>query len=287
MYPEVSSTLCNIPPLSLVTQPPVVHNTYSRIQEFLGNIVLNSDKQSDFGHSIIHRSAQFVDALRSQLSISLARGTTDAVIGNILSILQCPLEVHLNLKDTLQFLQRYVHEDIIQQSIVCRGDNEYGQLFDIGQEDDLYVKHAVKPGGRVIQIAAGPAFNAILINNGDVFVSGCNLEGRCGMPACGDLIYQKKLVTTIQVTELSCSTNSRTVMLIDKDGFLYSYGANDRQQLGWVCPAAYSSEPSRVILPELCRAAHVACGAGHVVLVDSLGYVLTWGSNTFKQCGYD
>ena len=139
----------------------------------------------------------------------------------------------------------------------------------------------------MIQIAAGPAFNAILINNGDVFVSGCNLEGRCGMPACGDLIYQKKLVTTIQVTELSCSTNSRTVMLIDKDGFLYSYGANDRQQLGWVCPAAYSSEPSRVILPELCRAAHVACGAGHVVLVDSLGYVLTWGSNTFKQCGYD
>ena len=138
MYPEVSSTLCNIPPLSLVTQPPVVHNTYSRIQEFLGNIVLNSDKQSDFGHSIIHRSAQFVDALRSQLSISLARGTTDAVIGNILSILQCPLEVHLNLKDTLQFLQRYVHEDIIQQSIVCRGDNEYGQLFDIGQEDDLW-----------------------------------------------------------------------------------------------------------------------------------------------------
>ena len=287
MYPEVSSTLCNIPPLSLVTQPPVVHNTYSRIQEFLGSVALNSDKQFDFGYSIICSSTLFVDALRSQLSISLARGTTDAVIGNILSILQCPSELRIDLKDTLQFLKQFIREDSVQQSILCRGDNQYGQLFDHGEDENHFVNHAVKPNQRVVQVAAGPAFNAVLTQDGVVYVSGCNIEGRCGMPACSDVIYRKKLVVTMNVTELSCSTNSRTVMLIDKNGFLYSYGANDQQQLGWVCPASYSSEPGRVVLPEQCRAVHVACGAGHAVLVDALGYVLTWGSNTFKQCGYD
>ena len=42
MYHEVSSTLCNILPLSLVQQPSIVHKTYASIQQFLGNLTLNT-----------------------------------------------------------------------------------------------------------------------------------------------------------------------------------------------------------------------------------------------------
>ena len=45
IYPEMCNSLCNIPPLSLQKQPAVIHDTYARIQEFLGHL-MTENKES-------------------------------------------------------------------------------------------------------------------------------------------------------------------------------------------------------------------------------------------------
>ncbi|KAK8823286.1 hypothetical protein WA538_002430, partial [Blastocystis sp. DL] len=70
IYPEVAASLCNVPPFSLMKQPDVIHDTYARIQRFLGAISLDSGSDPELQRS----------ALLSQIGISLARGTTDAIL---------------------------------------------------------------------------------------------------------------------------------------------------------------------------------------------------------------
>ena len=74
IYPEVAASLCNVPPFSLMKQPDVIHDTYARIQRFLGAISLDSGSDPELQRS----------ALLSQIGISLARGTTDAILSNLL-----------------------------------------------------------------------------------------------------------------------------------------------------------------------------------------------------------
>ena len=66
----------------------------------------------------------FVETLRSQLSISLARGTTDAILTNLNSILRTPDNVLLNLSSIADFLQNSIHERTLEQSIITVGNNE-------------------------------------------------------------------------------------------------------------------------------------------------------------------
>lgn len=70
------------------------------------------------------RDPLFVDALRSQLSISLARGTTDSVLTNLHSILQIPETIPLDLANTTQFLYNSLQDRILTQSILTQGSNE-------------------------------------------------------------------------------------------------------------------------------------------------------------------
>lgn len=70
------------------------------------------------------RDPLFVDALRSQLSISLARGTTDSVLTNLYSILQIPEMIPLDLANTTQFLYNLIQDRVLTQSILTQGSNE-------------------------------------------------------------------------------------------------------------------------------------------------------------------
>ena len=66
----------------------------------------------------------FAETLRSQLSISLARATTDAILTNLNSILQTTDNVLLNLSNIANFLQNTIHERTLEQTIFAVGNNE-------------------------------------------------------------------------------------------------------------------------------------------------------------------
>ena len=73
---------------------------------------------------IIHSDSFFVETLRSQLSISLARGTTDAILTNLNSILHTSDNVLLNLSSIANFLQSSIQARTLEQSIFAAGNNE-------------------------------------------------------------------------------------------------------------------------------------------------------------------
>ena len=96
IYPELCNSLCNIPPLSLQKQPGVIHDTYARIQEFLGHLMTENTKSRSV--------AQFTSALQSQLKIALGRGSTDSILTNILSLLKTPADSRFDLSSIVAFM---------------------------------------------------------------------------------------------------------------------------------------------------------------------------------------
>ena len=103
IYPELCNSLCNIPPLSLQKQPGVIHDTYARIQEFLGHLMTENTKSRSIGR-FIGSSAQFTSALQSQLKIALGRGSTDSILTNILSLLKTPADSRFDLSSIVAFM---------------------------------------------------------------------------------------------------------------------------------------------------------------------------------------
>ncbi|KAL8433396.1 hypothetical protein ACSSS7_003951 [Eimeria intestinalis] len=76
-------------------------------------------------------------------------------------------------------------------------------------------------------------------------------------------------------------------VLVSGAGFVYSYGLNDRMQLG--CPEAGAGVPlPRQPLRGLGQPLQVRelhCGVDHSVLLTVQGAVFSWGANKYGQCG--
>ena len=102
IYPELCRTLCDIPPLSLQKQPAIIHSTYAKIQAFLGQLMQNK-KESRFPPRLSPSDAQFSSALQSQMKIALARGSTDSILTNILSILRTASNTQYDLSSIMQY----------------------------------------------------------------------------------------------------------------------------------------------------------------------------------------
>ncbi|KAL8272089.1 hypothetical protein Esti_004024 [Eimeria stiedai] len=76
-------------------------------------------------------------------------------------------------------------------------------------------------------------------------------------------------------------------VLVSGAGFVYSYGLNDRMQLG--CPEAgygipLPRQPLRGLGQPL-QVREVHCGVDHSVLLTMQGAVFAWGANKYGQCG--
>lgn len=133
IYPELCRTLCDIPPLSLQRQPAIIHDTYARIQAFLGHL-MQEKKESRFLPFFTPSDAQFSSALQGQLKIALARGSTDSILTNILSILKTAPDSEFDLSSVINYMSavgipRFIDAQILEpvtkvQTLRTRGTNE-------------------------------------------------------------------------------------------------------------------------------------------------------------------
>ena len=265
IYPEVAASLCNVPPFSLTRQPDVIHDTYARIQRFLGAISLDSGSDSELARS----------ALLSQIGISLARGTTDAILSNLLLLLRSP-EGTLDFRNALASLSKFLVEDMQTQMTLGRGVQKGCQLLGHARDAHKYVRQVMKRGHPIHRVAAGNGFTVLQTGEKSLKV----FSGKEDASPC-------EVSLPVSLASIGHMSNGRVFAAVGVDGSVWTWGANEMRQLGWSCPAEYAEEAGKVSLPAGCQITHVACGDRHCVACDALGYVSVWGSNAERQCGYD
>jgi len=163
--------------------------------------------------------------------------------------------------------------------IVCRGDNQYGQLGATITEKTKSEFVLMHLGVTVDVLAGGVAHMCALWQQGRLQCWGRNLEGQLGTafqrdqpnPAPPDIDGVMSVVAGAQHT-----------CVVRYDQQIYCWGANEFGQLG-VADFQNHDQPSQIW--ELTDAATLSAGAHHTCALQQSGQVWCWGANNVGQLG--
>ena len=119
--------------------------------------------------------------------------------------------------------------------------------------------------------------------------SGNALKGQMGIVDKQKQVVLNPISFTFpsKIRALGNVANSQSMFVILEDDHVYSFGYGQSNVLGYKSEGKFSQTPKQIVLPSGCKPLNIAASQTHCVMVDSLGYVFTWGDNTKKQCGFD
>jgi hypothetical protein len=167
------------------------------------------------------------------------------------------------------------------KTVVCWGDNRYGQLGD-GTTTDATAPVEVARLGYVATLAAGDWFTCAVLATGQVKCWGDNTQWQFGVAA------PRRSSTPVlspigPATRIAAGRTHACAILINGD--VTCWGDNRTSQTGVQRePLAKPSLP--VMVPTVTRAIAVAAGSEHSCAVQEDGQLLCWGDNHFGQLGH-
>ena len=180
------------------------------------------------------------------------------------------------------------------------GENGTGQLGDntlVDSSSPIAVSGGSLAGISVEAIAAGGqafddpnGFSVALGTNGRVYTWGSNKYGQLGI---GNTTNSKLPVAVDSSDALSGKTvvsiaaGSRSVLALDSDGFVSSWGGNSQGQLGDGTTSNRSSpvevDPTGALAGKVIK--QIAAGYLFSLAVDAAGVAYAWGGNVFGELG--
>ncbi|XP_035715246.1 ultraviolet-B receptor UVR8 [Folsomia candida] len=145
------------------------------------------------------------------------------------------------------------------------------------------------PTIKPVAIAIGDGHTLTLTKDGKVFAFGRNSHGQIGNGSTKDqfqVIEVRMTITLdarrqIQIVQISCGS-CHSVALSD-DGSVYSWGANDKGQLGEGSKIENNPTPKRILL--VAKVTKISCGKHHTLAMTERGEIYAWGSNHHGQLG--
>ena len=172
------------------------------------------------------------------------------------------------------------------------GSNSYCQIgADNDPEDDVIlvpklVNFFNGHSACVLGIACGWNHTVFWMSNGLVYSTGLNDNGQLGYSnkdSCHPAWI--KALETQNIVHASCG--ELHTVLVNAKGLLFSFGNNEKGQLGMsVKDFAKSYIPRHVKgIPMHVMMVKVACGRNHTIALSSAGDVYCWGANEYGQCG--
>ena len=170
------------------------------------------------------------------------------------------------------------------------GDNQKGQLGSSAGDILMPVQKTSSASYFATQVALGDAHSSFVELNGSVKSMGTNLYGQFGngqvngdspsLKLNGAVLPEGVLASAIAAGESHCA-------ILDTNGQVYSFGSNLQEQLGYESDGDLVSTPQKVSIPMESSAKSVFLDTCHhnTAVVDSNGFVWTWGDNSTGQLG--
>ena len=173
------------------------------------------------------------------------------------------------------------------------GDNSYGQLG-IGNPSVSPNQQPIKvilPTGipKFTQISAGDSHSLALGTDGNLYSWGYNDHAQLGIGASDSDAHaapSKVNLPTGVPKFTQISAGYKHSLALGTDGNLYSWGTNEKGQLGRSINEAEDGTPRKVNLPTgVSRFTQVIAGGEHSLALGSDGNLYSWGDNTSGQLG--
>ena len=167
------------------------------------------------------------------------------------------------------------------------GDNSYGQ---VGTKGSAVMIPTQKSGSYfAADIALGDQHSTLTELNGAVKSVGTNKYGQFGGGTVADTkVYVLKEATLSEehLGKHVAAGTSHTVVLTS-EGAVFAFGSNTSGQLGVTISGNYVNVPQQVTIPMKSTDVAIAIDArlNNTAVIDSSGFVWTWGDNTYGQLG--
>jgi alpha-tubulin suppressor-like RCC1 family protein len=229
--------------------------------------------------------------------------TPDILLKEVVPFLS--LQNTLRLSSTCKFFSKYLKEDIevkrprlatgkshtliyINHSLYSFGKNSCGQLGlgYVGGDQNILMPVKLPGDKRVELIACGAMHSIVLCDNGSAYSFGLNYRGQLGLGQTQRhqaIPWQVKLPSEKKATFAACGLE-HSIIVCD-DGSAYSFGLNDRGQLGSGDRHKQVALPQKVKLPPGKGGSSAACGREHSIIVCDDGSAYSFGSNDYGQLG--
>ncbi|OWZ24334.1 hypothetical protein PHMEG_000654 [Phytophthora megakarya] len=172
------------------------------------------------------------------------------------------------------------------------GQNNYGELCLGHCNSTSKLEHVPFFSAKGIRdIAGGNEVLAVVMNDGAVFTCGLNKSGQCGNGTFEERVIiatPVRALSGIVINMVAAANGCEHMLAVASDGAVYSWGYNDRGQLGIGSTISKSHTPRMIdSLREKYHITTAAVSYHHSAVVSSNGELLMFGMNDCGQLGLD
>lgn len=173
--------------------------------------------------------------------------------GNDSISLEEPMVIKFNqnvLKSYSSSSSFHLFIQLLDGSIFGLGRNKNGQLgCDHNNTQHTPIRIAIPENNtKVTKISTGSKHSILLLDSGNVYAAGCNVEGACGLggdkKAIKDFYTFTKIESLKNIIDIACGDNFSIVC--DRDGNLYSFGHPEYGQLGLGSNGEYIQKAGKI-----------------------------------------
>ncbi|KAE9340025.1 hypothetical protein PF008_g11289 [Phytophthora fragariae] len=172
------------------------------------------------------------------------------------------------------------------------GQNNYGELCLGHCNSTSKLEHVPFFSAKAIRdISGGNEVLAVVMKDGAVFTCGLNKSGQCGNGTFEERVIiatPVRALSGIAINMVAAANGCEHMLAVASDGAVYSWGYNDRGQLGLGSTISKSHTPRMIdSLREKYHITTAAVSYHHSAVVSSNGELLMFGMNDCGQLGLD
>lgn len=172
------------------------------------------------------------------------------------------------------------------------GQNNYGELCLGHCNSTSKLEHVPFFSAKSVRtIVGGNEVLAVVMKDGSVFTCGLNKSGQCGNGTFEErviLATPVRALSGVPIDMVAAANGCEHMLAVATDGAVYSWGYNDRGQLGLGSTISKSHTPRLIeSLREKYHITSAAVSYHHSAVVSAAGELLTFGMNDCGQLGLD